>query len=692
PSVAPPTSCSVALGHILPPPPRCTTPHTSQPTSLSLGAPRLAVGHRRSFLTHSGRDMALRKKDASLFVGLVMLSLAWKAAWATVNMVDRVDVNLGDTAQITCKFPGTGDNATVQWFTLTPSKVRSRLHPGDVQHKISVNGSVSSGEQVLTITNVEVKDELVYICQVQRASAGSEEGRTAVKVFAQPDRSIIEKADAAISVVNRLPSKVGICETENGYPQPNITWYRGRSPLLSKPGEVDVRSVVTTLPNGLYKVRSELHLKVTKEDKDSLFYCEVSYHAPGGTMMTETDKINIIVNYPTTSVTVWVESPKGPVKEGDTVEIRCRGNGNPQPPLTIKLNQLKVEQDVWVIENVTRLLSGKITCAALDLDTYEDIVGEAELFVNILDTAVLSHKDSHVMAKGSELTVTCNAFSSLQTHTEWFKKGKKVAVGHMLVLKEAGFETAGIYVCEVTVPLQPGLKTTGSIHVYVSGPPEIKESNDVINMKDREEVLSLSCHAAGYPTPVIKWSFSEHTQNLNAEPDKQTDDGVSSVVRIKVTSDLTAHCKASNDLGADSRKFSIIAVPQTTETARSTTVTDLVSTVTTPPSVTAPPSLTTPPSVAPPKKVKKEGSGVIIAVIIICILLLAILGSVLYFLYKKGKIPCGRSGKQDLTKVGKDNIVVEMKSDSTEEAVLLGVNGDNKLPNNQGDMYMDVEK
>lgn len=42
-----------------------------------------------------------------------------------------------------------------------------------------------------------------------------------------------------------------------------------------------------------------------------------------------------------------------------------------------------------------------------------------------------------------------------------------------------------------------------------------------------------------------------------------------------------------------------------------------------------------------------EGSGVVIAVIIICILLLAILGSVLYFLYKKGKIG-GRAGKQDL--------------------------------------------
>ncbi|MEQ2167999.1 hypothetical protein GOODEAATRI_009851, partial [Goodea atripinnis] len=77
-------------------------------------------------------------------------------------------------------------------------------------------------------------------------------------------------------------------------------------------------------------------------------------------------------------------------------------------------------------------------------------------------------------------------------------------------------------------------------------------------------------------------------------------------------------------------------------------------------------------------------NGVIIAVIIICILLLAILGSVLYFLYKKGKI-CNRSGKQDFTKEksSKDKIMVEMKNDNTEEAILLGVNGEKQLPSEQ---------
>lgn len=36
-------------------------------------------------------------------------------------------------------------------------------------------------------------------------------------------------------------------------------------------------------------------------------------------------------------------------------------------------------------------------------------------------------------------------------------------------------------------------------------------------------------------------------------------------------------------------------------------------------------------------------------------------------------------------KSNKDNIVVEMKSDNTEEAVLLGVNGEKQLPSDQVD-------
>ncbi|KAM9443206.1 cell surface glycoprotein MUC18-like isoform 10-T10 [Salvelinus alpinus] len=608
--------------------------------------------------------MALRMK-ASMFVGLFLLSLAWKAAWATVqvNMEDRVEVFLGDTAQITCMFTvsDSPDNVIIQWYMITKTNVRLRIYYGNstmqvvdrggqFTDKISVNGMGNSSEVVLTIRDVKLEDELEFICQVNEMSAGSEEGRTMLKVFAPPDRPIITGEESGISVSNENPSKMGSCEAKNGYPRPSITWYRDQSSLQNTPGEVSVVTLVTKESSGLYTVQSDLHLNVVKEDKDSFFYCEVSYLVPGGTKMTETNKINITVYYPTTSLDVWVESPKGSVKEGDTVEVHCHADGNPQPPFTFMHNmeELKSEPNVLVLKDVTRQSNGNITCTALDLDTYDEILGQTELFVDYLDPAVLIPKDTHVMAQGEELMATCNALSSLPTHTVWFKKGKKVAEGHTLTLKDAVFDMAGTYVCVVKVPSLGGLETSGSLRVFVQGPPEIKKSADPVQEVSPEKSQNLSCHARGYPTPVITWSSSDKSQVLKLSQ-RETVDEVLSVVSVKVTSDITAYCNASNEHGTVSVSFSLKAIVQTTLSALSTT----------------------------------EGSGVVIAVIIICILLLAILGSVLYFLYKKGKLPCGRSGKQDLTKPNKGGIVVEMKSDNTEEAVLLSVNGDKKPPSDQ---------
>nr|XP_023822815.1 cell surface glycoprotein MUC18 [Salvelinus alpinus] len=645
--------------------------------------------------------MALRMK-ASMFVGLFLLSLAWKA-WATVqvNMEDRVEVFLGDTAQITCMFTvsDSPDNVIIQWYMITKTNVRLRIYYGNstmqvvdrggqFTDKISVNGMGNSSEVVLTIRDVKLEDELEFICQVNEMSAGSEEGRTMLKVFVSPDRPIITGEESGISVSNENPSKMGSCEAKNGYPRPNITWYRDRGSLQNTPGEVSVMTLVTKESSGLYTVQSDLHLNVVKEDKDSFFYCEVSYLVPGGTKMTETNKINITVYYPTTSLDVWVESPKGRVKEGDTVEVHCRADGNPQPPFTFMHNmeELKSEPNVLVLKDVTRQSNGNITCTALDLDTYEEILGQTELFVDYLDPAVLIPKDTHVMAQGEELRATCNALSSLPTHTVWFKE-KKLQRAHTLTLKDAVFDMAGTYVCVVKVPSLGGLETSGSLRVFVQGPPEIKKSADPVQEVSPEKSQNLSCHARGYPTPVITWSSSDKSQVLKLSQ-RETVDEVLSVVSVKVTSDITAYCNASNEHGTVSVSFSLKAIVQTTSSALSTTVTTPLVPVT----VVAPVTVTTVTPVTPPKRVKKEGSGVVIAVIIICILLLAILGSVLYFLYKKGKLPCGRSGKQDLTKPNKGGIVVEMKSDNTEEAVLLSVNGDKKPPSDQGDKYMYVQK
>lgn len=48
------------------------------------------------------------------------------------------------------------------------------------------------------------------------------------------------------------------------------------------------------------------------------------------------------------------------------------------------------------------------------------------------------------------------------------------------------------------------------------------------------------------------------------------------------------------------------------------------------------------------KLTEPESKGVVIVAVTVCVLVLALLGAVLYFFHKKGKLPCGRSGKQEM--------------------------------------------
>ncbi|KAM6933007.1 melanoma cell adhesion molecule b [Xenentodon cancila] len=657
----------------------------------------------------SGRD------TASLLLARLLLVLfhTW-GAWAAVevNTQDKVDVYVGNTAQIPCTFTsdeGIG-GTSIQWFfvsfvelhshpctesgTVTNSNDKQRIYFHDsivtsldkdpwFKDRISVNHTGAFGEVVLTITDVKPQDEREFICLVKGFTDGVGEGRTRLQVFASPNRPTIEGVQTGISV-DKL-SKIGSCEVKNGYPKPNITWYKNSTPLRSDPDRVQVESRSTTQSSGLISVVSELSMKVKKEDKDAQFYCEVTYVVPKDTMMTESSRINITVYYPSTAVDIWVESPTGKIKEGDSIKLHCTSNGNMPSFFSIKNVKDDSSFDVatLVLKDVTREKSGKYECTSTDTETFTEISNSTTVFVNYLDEAVISPRNTIVVPRTEELKATCNALSSLQTRTAWLKDGKEVSTGHTLIVKNATYDMAGQYTCVVSVPEIEGMKTTSTLQVHVEGPPVLIEGD--ITMAEvevqMEDIVELKCSFRGYPVPTISWS-TPNGEDFKRKSE-HTEQSAESTLSVKVSSDMMLHCNATNDYGTSIKLFIIKAVTTIHTTTSSTTSTTTTTTTTTTTISNA--TVQTGPSKPTSQPAsKKESNGVVIAVIIICILLLAILGSVLYFLYKKGKI-CGRSGKQDFNKgkSGKDNVVVEMKSDKTEEAILLGVNGEKQSPGDQ---------
>ncbi|XP_072231398.1 cell surface glycoprotein MUC18 isoform X2 [Leuresthes tenuis] len=616
---------------------------------------------------------SLQRAFLPLFLHFCLLNWSvWSKVELTMN--DNLEVYLGDSVEIPCQYSFTDtDNEPsffmIQWFVRSAgNSSRMRIFYADDSQQIVYNNTDYSSRIEVTsdkkgtrliIKDVQLSDEREFFCQVNGLAAGNAERKTHLRVFAPPEAPIIEGVLSGISVTKDVPSKVASCEARNGFPKPNITWYRNGLPLTTTPGYVNLLILVTRESSGFYSVQSTLEYKVVKEDKDSHFSCEVSFSVPGAIRTTESQSINITVHYPTTMVELWKESPQGLVKEGDTVELRCQGDGNPPSPFIFNREQdldvdLESRGDVLIVSPVSRKDSGIYQCRPVDAGGHTDVKGEVQLTVHYLDPAVVVPKDSEIMLRGEDLTATCNALSSLKTSTVWYKDGKQVGQGNTLHLQDATYETSGEYICEVTVPSLLTLHTSGSVHIIVQGGPQLVGMEQEVQLEEAAgRMVNLSCEAQGHPLPSISWNIIG-SQNWQEVLSKANDHMTHSVVSVKVTSDISALCNVSNDMGTEVKAFSIKAIPRVTTTA--------------------------PFSPA-------EGSGVIIVVIILCLLLLAFLGSVLYFLHKKGKIPCGRSGKQEITKekTTKDDIVVEMKTNTKiEEAVLLkAVNGEKKGPNDQ---------
>ncbi|XP_037738364.1 cell surface glycoprotein MUC18 isoform X3 [Chelonia mydas] len=633
------------------------------------------------------RSGAAGRPGLLLACGLLLWGATGGASKVEVSMLEVVEVELGQTARIPCNFslPEASDYAYINWFYIDKRSrtkiyymVRGQVFEVDTEYK----GRVAMEDDfTLTISRVTLQDARTFVCQVGAGSLGVGENRTKLHIYKTPEPPEIQVNDAGIPVTSKEIPKIAVCISKNGFPAPNITWYKNGSPLWQDDTtEISILSTLIKESSGLYTVSSTLFARVSREDRQSRFHCAVSYCLLGADQTATSEKVNVTVFYSTEKLSLVIRSPQPQVREGDEVTLHCEGDGNPPP----EYNLLKVQEGahaeekdltssngVLILRKVKKEDSGRYLCRTFDLDSMASLEATAELSVNYLEGLKITPEGPIQLQQGEGLALTCDARGSKPLELRWKKekKGKLLGHGKQLKLSNVTLESSGNYSCEVAVAGVPGLSRSKQVYVAVHAKPQISPRDSLVPVK-QNELVTLMCRATALPEPTITWSINGTVQN---HIDHHR---VISNLTVQVTPELLQSgvtCMATNKLGTSSLHITL----------------QLRTTPTSPPPI----GNTT---AEPIKKEQKtqESKGVIIVAVIVCILVIAVLGAVLYFLHKKGKIPCNRTGKQDITRpdARKDEIVVEVKSDKLpEEAGLLqGANSEKRPAGDQAEKYIDL--
>lgn len=127
-----------------------------------------------------------------------------------------------------------------------------------------------------------------------------------------------------------------------------------------------------------------------------------------------------IIADPTTEVTMWANPPEKLLKEGDTLEIGCTGNGNPQPIFTFYKNkvtyisftltcvhwkicrdrdsttalvcsfqnEVSTENELLVLKEVKRSDSGTYLCQIINFDTETEVEDSIDIMIHCKNTSL----------------------------------------------------------------------------------------------------------------------------------------------------------------------------------------------------------------------------------------------------------------------------------------------------------------
>ncbi|KAM4651625.1 basal cell adhesion molecule [Discoglossus pictus] len=525
-----------------------------------------------------------------------------------------------------------GAKYRLEWFTTDQNEELQRImlytdKTSQIEAGTEYSDKIETGNDFsLVIKKVRLSDERSFICRVTGDMEVSSEGKTALKVYDPPEIPELNIPSAILSVTESNAVEVGTCISRNAYPAPTIEWYKNQI-LLVTPTEQNkdlyVTSRTVTEASGLYTVSSILFLRPTKEDTDAVFSCKVAYPLPGGeTSRMESREFNLTLHYYTENVKFQLLSEQ-PTKEGDTVIMRCVGDGYPPPAYIINKMQgdIPVElysgaDGVFTITDVSRDDNGTYRCQALDFDSPPEIILEHDLDINVhyLEELSLIPSEPITVSLGKDFHLSCSGEGSELPSLVWKKGERVVSKSSRYRLTGSTYADAGRYTCEATVATVPGLRKEKDIYITVEGKPHMETGKDMVEVAAVGDTVTLTCSAIGSPEPEITWT-PETLEGSRFVSGMRVTSNVSVVVTSKLMNEVS--CTAKNPHGSQDRKFKLV-------------ISSLVA-----------------PTTAPTKEQQSSSSTAVIAVVV-CVLLLLLVVALFYFLQKKGKLTCGRSEKQAL--------------------------------------------
>ncbi|KAM9224803.1 basal cell adhesion molecule isoform 1-T1 [Dugong dugon] len=571
-----------------------------------------------------------RRASRLLLLTLLLGARPGAEAEVHISVTPLVEVMRGDPVTLDCTPSGAQDHYVMEWFLTDRSGARlilisAELQGSKVQGMVYHSQGRSPPHQLdsqgrLVMAEAQVGDERDYVCVVKAGAAGTAEATLRLRVFVKPETTEVEPNKGTLSVMEDLAQEIATCFSRNGNPVPQITWYRNGQ-HLEMPAEVNSEGYTVSRTireaSGLHSLFSVLYLRLRKADRDASFHCAAHYSQPRGRHgRLDSPPFRLTLHYPTENVQFWRASPsttEGWVREGDTVQLLCRGDGSPNPEYTFFRLQDQQEKVLntnldgnLTLEGVHRGQSGTYGCRVEDYDAAEDAElsqtlelhvasGGREAFLrrgclskdaknekepeirralqaegtasvkaprqgpfwhtareHDLDPLELSVGEELSLLLGSSAGVNCSVQGLPTPALRWTKDSVPVGDGPTLSLSSITFDSAGTYVCEASMSTVPLLSRTQSFKLLVQGSPELKAEETQPKAEgiwQEGDEVKLICSARGYPVPKLSWS------QLGGSPAELAPGGqgwVSSSLILKVTSALSrdgVSCEASNPHG-----------------------------------------------------------------------------------------------------------------------------------------------